>query len=210
VHETLFDQLRQLRLIPIVTMDDARHAAPLADALAAGGLPGAEVTFRTDAAIDVIKVMSRRDGFLVGAGTVLTVDKAKSALDAGARFIVTPGIHPQVVEYCLANDVPISPGVATATDIAWAFDRGLRVVKFFPAETLGGAKALKALGAPYRMMRFIPTGGMSPQNVREYLRMPEVIACGGSWLAAAKLYASGDYGAVERSAREAVQLTRET
>ena len=204
----LFDRLEELRLIPIVTIDDARHAEPLADAFIRGGLPCAEVTFRTDAAARAIRAMTQRGDFLVGAGTVLHVDQVKVALDAGAQFIVTPGLHPKVVDYCLEQSIPIAPGVATATDIAWALDRGLRVVKFFPAEALGGCQGLKALCAAYRMMGFIPTGGIDLSCVREYLRMPEVLACGGSWLASADLYASGDYELVTRVVREAVRLVR--
>jgi 2-dehydro-3-deoxyphosphogluconate aldolase/(4S)-4-hydroxy-2-oxoglutarate aldolase len=206
MNATLSEKLERLRLIPIVTMDDARHAAPLAAALARGGLPCAEVTFRTDAAARVIQEMSRCSELLIGAGTVLRVDQVKAAVDGGARFIVTPGLHHSVVEYCLEQDIPIVPGVATPTDIAWAMDHGLRVVKFFPAEALGGAAGMAALCAPYRMMRFIPTGGISPDNVGDYLRIPEVLACGGSWLARAELYADGDYDAVERVVREAVEL----
>jgi len=204
----LFDRLKELRLIPIVTIDDARHAKPLADALVRGGLPCAEVTFRTDTAARAIQKMTQKRNLLVGAGTVLLVDQVKAALDAGAQFIVTPGLHPKVIDYCLERGVPIAPGVATATDIAWALDRGLRVVKFFPAEALGGSQGLKALCAAYRMMRFIPTGGIDLNCVREYLRMPEVLACGGSWLASADLYASGDYDAVARVVLEAVRLVR--
>lgn len=204
----LFDRLEQLRLIPVVTIDDARHAEPLADALVRGGLPCAEVTFRTDAAARAIRAMTQRGSLLVGAGTVLFVEQVKAALDAGAQFIVTPGLHPKVIDYCLERSIPITPGVATATDIAWALDRGLRVVKFFPAEALGGSRGLKALCAAYRMMQFIPTGGIDLSCVREYLRMPEVLACGGSWLASADLYASGDYDVVVQVVREAVRLVR--
>ena len=204
----LFDRLEERRLIPIVTIDDARHAKPLADALVRGGLPCAEVTFRTDAAARAIQEMTQRGNLLVGAGTVLLVDQVKAALDAGAQFVMTPGLHPKVIDYCLERSIPIAPGVATATDIAWALDRGLRVVKFFPAEALGGCRGLKVLCAAYRMMRFIPTGGIDRNCVREYLRMPEVVACGGSWLASADVYASGDYDAVVRVVREAVRLVR--
>ncbi len=197
-------RLAQLRVIPVVTLDDARHAAPLAEALVGGGLPCAEVTFRTAAAADALRAMAHTGDLLVGAGTVLTVEQVKTAMDAGAQFIVTPGLHPRVVDYCLEHDIPIAPGVATPTDIAWAFDRDLRLVKFFPAESFGGAATLKALGAPYPMMQFIPTGGIGPANLGAYLRLPQVVACGGSWLTAPKLYAEGDYQGVEQAAREAV------
>jgi 2-dehydro-3-deoxyphosphogluconate aldolase/(4S)-4-hydroxy-2-oxoglutarate aldolase len=208
MNSAVVDRLEQLRLIPIVTMDDARHARPLAEALVRGGLPCAEVTFRTDAAASVIRAMVARGDLLVGAGTVLTVDQVRAAVDAGAQFIVTPGLHHKVVDYCLEHGVSIAPGVATASDIAWVFDRGLRVVKFFPAEALGGVGGLKALSAAYSMMRFIPTGGIDLSRAGEYLRMPQVLACGGSWLASAELYASGDYGAVEQVVRDAVSVIR--
>lgn len=206
MHSRLFEQLGQLRVIPLVTLDDARQAAPLGEALVRGGLPVAEVTFRTAAAADVIHTLAQRGDLLIAAGTVLTVAQVKTAVDAGATCIVTPGLHEAVVDYCLENTIPITPGVATASEIAWAFDRGLRVVKFFPAETLGGIAALEALAAPYRMMRFIPTGGISRANLADYLRMPQVLACGGSWLTAAPPDADGSYRAVEQAVREAVAL----
>ena len=206
---TFVQQLERLKVIPIVTMEDARHAEPVAEALVRGGLPCAEVTFRTDAALEVITSMSRTGDLLVGAGTVLDVDQAEAAMDAGAQFIVTPGLHYAVVDYCIERNIPLSPGVATASEIAWAYDRGLRLVKFFPAETMGGAAGLKALCAPYRMMKFIPTGGINPSNVRSYLENPQVVACGGSWVAAGGLYESGDYGKVEQAAREAVSIAGE-
>ena len=143
---------------------------------------------------------------LIGAGTVLAVDQVTAALDAGADFIVTPGFHSAVVDHCLANGISIIPGTATATDIARAHDRGLHAVKFFPADIAGGPQAIKALSAPYHMMRFVPTGGVSAANVADYLCLPQVLACGGSWLAASALYASGDYAAVEQTARAAVAL----
>jgi 2-dehydro-3-deoxyphosphogluconate aldolase/(4S)-4-hydroxy-2-oxoglutarate aldolase len=206
MNASVFDQLAQFRLIPVVTIDDAQHAEPLAQALIRGGLPCAEVTFRTDAAADAIRAMTRRAKLLVGAGTVLSVEQARSAVHAGAQFIVTPGLHDKVVDHCIEQEIPIAPGVATASEIAWAFDRGLRVVKFFPAESLGGARTLKALCAPYRTMRFIPTGGINLGNLLDYLRVPQVLAVGGSWLAAARLYAHGDYSAVEQLVRAGVNL----
>jgi 2-dehydro-3-deoxyphosphogluconate aldolase/(4S)-4-hydroxy-2-oxoglutarate aldolase len=206
VDTALVKRFEQLRLIPIVTMEDARHAKPVAEALVAGGLPCAEVTFRTDAAVDVLRAMAQRGGMLVGAGTVLNVDAVKAATEAGAQFIVTPGLHHAVVEHCVERGIPIAPGVATASEIAWAHDRGLRVVKFFPAAILGGPPALEALGAAYPMMKFIPTGGIDEGNVRDYLRLPQVLACGGTWLARTALYESGDYGDVTRVVRQAVAL----
>jgi 2-dehydro-3-deoxyphosphogluconate aldolase/(4S)-4-hydroxy-2-oxoglutarate aldolase len=205
----LFERLEQVRLIPVVTIDDAQHAAPLARALARGGLQCAEITYRTDAAAAALQVMARQADMLVGAGTVLTVAQVDEARDAGAQFIVTPGLHDAVIDHCLAAGIPVIPGVATASEVAWAHDRGLRVVKFFPADIAGGPAAITALSAPYRMMRFVPTGGVNANNVAEYLRLPQVLACGGSWLAAQKLYASGDFTAVERVVQDAVALVRQ-
>jgi len=206
MNPTLIALLEQLRLIPIMTIRDALHAAPLADALAAGGLPCAEITLRTADALKAIRVFREKREMLVGAGTVLEVDQVKAAVDAGAEFVVSPGFGTKVVGYCLDHGIPIAPGVATATDIALALDHGLSVVKFFPAESLGGVHALKALGAAYRMMRFIPTGGIVPGCVRDYLALPQVVACGGSWLAAESLYSGGNYEAVTHVVREAVTL----
>ncbi len=208
MNPTLVARLEELRLIPILTIRDAVHAAPLADALVAGGLPCAEVTLRTADAPKAIQVFREKREMLVGAGTVLDVDQVKAAVDAGAEFIVSPGFGAKVVGYCLEHGISIAPGIATATDIALALDHGLRVVKFFPAESLGGVRALKALGAAYRMMRFIPTGGMRPACVRDYLALPQVVACGGSWLAAESLYSDGNYEAVARVVREAVALVK--
>src|SRR5689334_1278235 len=170
----ILEQIGRLRIIPVVAIDDAADAAGLGDALAAGGLPIAEITFRTDAAADSIRTLARRSDLLVGAGTVLNVDTAKKAVDAGAKFIVSPGFNPKVVGWCVSNKIPITPGTATPTDIEMALDHGLTVVKFFPAEAIGGIKTLKAIAAPYGMMRFMPTGGITVENIEEYLKFPKV------------------------------------
>lgn len=201
-------QLENLRLIPVVSLDSAADAEPLADALVAGGMPVAEITFRTRAAEQSIRILARRTDLLIGAGTVLNVETAQRAVDAGARFIVSPGFNPKVVSWCIEKRSPITPGIATPTEIEMALDHGLEVVKFFPAEALGGAAMLKALAAPYAMMRFIPTGGISAQNVREYLKLSHVLACGGSWMVAKDLIAAKQFHTITELTRKAVELTR--
>lgn len=196
------------RLLPVIALDRAIDAPPLADSLVAGGLPVAEITFRTAAAAESIRVMAARGDMIVGAGTVLSVDQVKEAVDAGATFIVSPGCNPKVIEYCVANAIPITPGVATPTDIELAHSFGLTLLKFFPAEALGGVGMLKALSAPYGMIRFIPTGGIHADNLRDYLALPSVVACGGSWMVASRLIAAGNFDRIRNLTREAVALTQ--
>ena len=206
--ENLCDQLSQHRLVPVIALQDAAHADPLAETLVRGGLPVAEVTFRTAAAAESIRIMSQRGDLLVGAGTVLTPTQVDQARGAGAQFAVSPGFNPKVVQHCLDQDLPIIPGVSTPTDIEMALDHGLDIVKFFPAEAFGGLKALKAMSAPYSNVRFLPTGGISPNNVADYLAFPKVLACGGSWMVKPTLYANGDFKPVESAVREAVALIK--
>jgi 2-dehydro-3-deoxyphosphogluconate aldolase/(4S)-4-hydroxy-2-oxoglutarate aldolase len=202
----VLNQLGSLKLIPVIVLEDAEHAAPLAEALLAGGLPCAEVTFRTAAAADAIKAISKYKDILLGAGTVLTVDQAKAAMDAGATFIVTPGFNPDVVGYCQDQNIPITPGICTPTQIEMALSAGIDVVKFFPAEAFGGLKTLKAVSAPYGQVRFIPTGGISPANVLEYLAFDRVLACGGSWMVQKDLIAAGKYDGITSLVKDAVAL----
>ncbi|HLL88193.1 MAG TPA: bifunctional 4-hydroxy-2-oxoglutarate aldolase/2-dehydro-3-deoxy-phosphogluconate aldolase [Tepidisphaeraceae bacterium] len=202
-------RIGELRVVPVIALDSATDAAPLADALAAGGLPIAEVTFRTAAAAESIKAMAARGGVLVGAGTVLNVDTVKRAVDAGAQFIVSPGFNPKTVAYCVANNIPVTPGCATPSDIEAALDHGITTVKFFPAEAIGGMKLLKAISAPYGMMSFMPTGGIDAKNVAEYLKFPKVIACGGSWMVTKELLGAGDWAEVTRLSKEAVTLAKQ-
>jgi 2-dehydro-3-deoxyphosphogluconate aldolase / (4S)-4-hydroxy-2-oxoglutarate aldolase len=194
-----------VRVLPVVVLDDAAAAGPLADALAAGGLPCAEITFRTSAAADAIKIMAARPDLTVGAGTVLTPAQADQAVEAGARFIVSPGFSPSVVRRCQDLGVPVFPGVATATEIQMALDAGVGTVKFFPAEQLGGLAMIKALAAPFRSVRFIPTGGVTTDNMRAYLANPAVLAVGGTWMVAADLLAGGRWDEVARRAAAAVK-----
>jgi len=198
--------LARVRLIPVITIQDAAQAEPLAEALKAGGLPCAEVTLRTDAAEEAIRIMSQDPDMLVGAGTVLSENQAERAIAAGSGFIVTPGFSGKVVRACQDRSVPVIPGAVTATEIGAALDAGVRVVKFFPAATMGGPAALRALAGPFPMMRFVPTGGVTAGNMAEYLGLSCVLAVGGSWVVAADLLASGNYAEVTRRASEAVSL----
>jgi 2-dehydro-3-deoxyphosphogluconate aldolase/(4S)-4-hydroxy-2-oxoglutarate aldolase len=192
------------KIVPVVVLEDAGGAAPLAAALLDGGLRCAEVTFRTAAAADAIRVMAERAELFVGAGTVLTPAQVDQAVAAGARFIVSPGFGPAVVKHCQELGVPVYPGVATATEIQMALDAGIETVKFFPAEQLGGVPMLKALAAPFRSVRFIPTGGVSTANVASYLAVPAVVAVGGTWMVAPDLLAAGDWAEVTRRTRAAL------
>ena len=205
---TLSSELRQHALVPVIAIDDADQGADLADALVSGGLPVAEVTFRTAAAESVIRTMANRGDMLVGAGTVLTKDQADRAKDAGATFAVSPGFDPHIVEHCQNIGLPIFPGVITPSDICAALSHGLTELKFFPAESFGGISTLKALAGPFRGIDFMPTGGISAANLADYLAFDRVIACGGSWMVAPKLYANGNFDAVREAVSEAVALAK--
>ena len=195
------------KILPVVVIEDAAGAAPLADALIAGGLRCVEVTFRTAAAADAIKAMAERPELFVGAGTVLTAVQVDQAVGAGARFIVSPGFGPAVVKRCQEVGVPVFPGIATSTEIQMALDAGIETVKFFPAEQLGGAPMVKALAAPFRSVRFIPTGGVNTGNLAAYLAVPAVAAVGGTWMVAPDLLASGNWSEVTARTRAALEVT---
>ncbi len=197
-----------MKIVPVVAIHDAGHSDALANALIKGGLPCAEITFRTAAAADVIRTMAKRGDMLVGAGTVLTIDQVKLAVDAGATFMVAPGLNPRVVSYCREHNIPIIPGVATPTDIETALDLGLKILKYFPAEAFGGLKTLKAISAPYTAVKFIPTGGITADNVTAYLEHPKVVACGGSWMVKSALIAAGQFDKITSLTREAVNLVQ--
>lgn len=192
------------RILPVVVLEDAGAAGALADALTTGGLHSVEVTFRTAAAVDAIRAMSEHPELLVGAGTVLTPDQVDRAVAAGARFVVSPGFGPAVVRRCQELGVPVYPGAASATEIQMALDAGLDTVKFFPAEQLGGIAMIKALAAPFRSVRFIPTGGVNTGNLPDYLAHPAVLAVGGTWMVAPALLAAGNWAEVTRLTRAAV------
>lgn len=206
MNNPIMKRIHELKLVPVVALENADCAAPLAEALIAGGLPCAEITFRTAAAVQCMRNIARFDGICLGAGTVLTVDQVKAAIDAGAKYIVTPGFNPDVVGYCVSKGIPITPGVATPTDIELGLRFGLEVLKFFPAEPFGGLKTLKAISAPYGMIRFIPTGGISEANVRDYLAFDKVFACGGSWMVRKDLIDAGKFDEIAILTKKAVDL----
>jgi 2-dehydro-3-deoxyphosphogluconate aldolase/(4S)-4-hydroxy-2-oxoglutarate aldolase len=203
------NQIEQFGVVPVVAIENADHAPGLGRALIDGGLSCAEITFRTAAAADAIqRIASAYPEMLVGAGTVLTVEQAQKAADAGARFIVTPGFDAAVVDWCIGHGLPVTPGVMTPTEINMALNKGLNVLKFFPAEAAGGIKTLKAIGGPYGGVRFIPTGGISADNLADYLALPMVVACGGSWLVKKQMIAAGEFGKIAELTAEAVEIVK--
>ncbi|WP_304620360.1 bifunctional 4-hydroxy-2-oxoglutarate aldolase/2-dehydro-3-deoxy-phosphogluconate aldolase [Paracoccus sediminilitoris] len=195
-------------VIPVIVIKDAAHAADLARALVTGGLPVLEVTLRSDAALDSIRAMSRIEGGHVGAGTVLTPDDAKRAKDAGASFAVSPGLTDRLIQACADLDLPLLPGAVTASEVMRASEAGFDMLKFFPAEAVGGAPALKSLAGPLPRVSFCPTGGVSPQNADSYLSLPNVICVGGSWIVTDADVAAGNWQAIEDRARTAAALPR--
>ena len=194
-------------IVPVIAIDDAVNAEPLAKALIDGGLPCAEVTFRTAAAKESISRISKSyPDMLLGAGTVLTIEQVKTAVDCGAKYIVSPGLNPKVVEYCVTNSIPIFPGVATPSEVEQAIELGLNVVKFFPAEGNGGLAYLKAIGGPYRQMKFIPTGGIDETNLLSYLKYSQIVACGGSWMVKPEFIANKQFDEIRKMTERAVLL----
>ncbi len=201
----VLERLGELRVVPVVKIQRAADGPRLAEALIQGNLPCAEITFRTDAAEETIHLISRSHPDLtLGAGTVLSVDQAARAVAAGAGFIVSPGFDPAVVDWCLAQHVPVIPGIATPTEALMGMSRGLRILKFFPSESLGGIPMLEAISAALVGLKFVPTGGVSPSNLVAYLRCPVVHAVAGTWLATAKMISSGAFADVACLAAEAV------
>lgn len=204
----MMKQIEEMGIVPVVVIEDAKQALPLAEALCAGGLPCAEVTFRTAAARDAIREMKKKENMLVGAGTVLTTDQVDEAVDAGAEFIVSPGFNRKVVRHCQEKGIPVIPGVCTPTEVEMALEEGLEVVKFFPAEAAGGIAMIKAMSAPYGSVRFMPTGGITMENLADYLSCNKVIACGGSFMVSKKLIAENQFEKIEELTREAVALCK--
>ncbi|MBD3244272.1 MAG: bifunctional 4-hydroxy-2-oxoglutarate aldolase/2-dehydro-3-deoxy-phosphogluconate aldolase [Chitinivibrionales bacterium] len=198
--------IAQIKVVPVGVIDDPDDAPRVAEALIEGGLGCFEVVFRTSRAAEAIGRMSRVQGILAGAGTVLTVDQVKQAVDNGASFIVSPGVDTEVLDYCAEHDICTLPGVATATEIQTCLRRNITAVKFFPSAALGGVPMINALGAPFPQVRFVPTGGVSAANLAEYLACPKVLACGGSWLAKAELVREKRFDEIARRAREAVVI----
>jgi len=207
--QNYLELLERAGIVPVVTVTEAAQGVPLARALQQGGFGLVEITLRTAAALDAVRDISREmPEMCIGAGTVLSPQQAQDAAAAGAHFMVSPGFNPRVVDACLQQGIPIIPGCATPTDMEAALERGLSVVKFFPAEPAGGLAYIKACAAPYPGLRFMPTGGIYPGNVREYLAFEKIIACGGSWMAPLPLVEAGDFGEIGRLAREARALAK--
>jgi 2-dehydro-3-deoxyphosphogluconate aldolase/(4S)-4-hydroxy-2-oxoglutarate aldolase len=206
----LCQRLRDARVIPVIELPSAEHALPLAAALVEGGMTCLEVTFRTAAApTGLAAIRQAHPDLLLGAGTVLSLDQLDASVDCGADFVVTPGFSDGIVAACQERGMPVAPGVCTPTEIELARARGLRLVKFFPAEAMGGVRTLRALAGPYRQMEFVPTGGVEPGNLREYLALPAVVACGGSWMVKPQLLVDDEYERVTDLAAEAVALAKE-
>ena len=202
----ILDEIRRIGVVPVVALNDAKDAEALAKALCEGGLPCAEVTFRTDAAEEAIRTMTGAyPEMLVGAGTVMTPEQAERAVKAGARFIVTPGLNEPVLQYCLANEVPIVPGVMDTYAIEKAIAAGLDTVKFFPAGAAGGLKMLREFAGPYRNLRYMPTGGIDQSNVKDYLTYEKVVAVGGTWIAKSGMIDEGRFDEIRELAEDAVQ-----
>ena len=206
----MMKQLQKIGIIPVVVLNDVKDALPLAERLMKGGLPCAEVTFRTAAAEESIRLMAKEfPDMIVGAGTVLTTDQADRAIDAGSKFVVSPGFNPKVTEYVLKKGVPMTPGVCTPTEIEAAMSLGLDVLKFFPAEPSGGLKMIKAVCAAYVNLQFMPTGGINAENVKDYLKYDRIVACGGSWMVSGALVKEGKFDEIEKLVREAADIVKE-
>ena len=203
----IIKELSLIGIVPVIKIDDAKDAAPLAKALVEGGLPCAEVTFRTAAAKEAIAIIAREyPDMIVGAGTVLTKAQVDDAIEAGAKFIVSPGFNPEIVKYCQEKGCPIVPGINNPTGIEAALELGLKTVKFFPAEQSGGLEMIKAMSAPYGGVTFMPTGGVNPKNVNDYLAFSKIICCGGSWMVKPDMIAAGDFDGIKKLVREAVDI----
>lgn len=206
----IYEEIGKLKVVPVVALDDEKDAVALADALIAGGLPVAEITFRTAAAEGSIKAIAEaRPEMLVGAGTITTLDQAKRAIAAGAKFLVTPGFSDEITAYAVEQGMPIFPGVCTPTEIMMTLKYDLPVVKFFPAGQYGGLPTIKALNGPFPAIKFMPTGGVSTKNLKEYLAYSNIVACGGSWMVKKELISEGKFDEITRLTAEAVALARE-
>ena len=205
----ILEKIAKIRIVPVVAIEKAEDAEKLGEALIKGGIPCAEVTFRTDAAAETIKIMSEKfPEMLVGAGTVLTPEQADRAVAAGAKFCVSPGLNPRVVKHCVDNGIVMVPGCSSPSDIEAAMEFGLDVVKIFPAEAIGGLPLIKAMSAPYGNMKFMPTGGINSGNIVKYLEFKKIIACGGSWMVDKKLINEGRFDEIERLCKEAVETIK--
>ena len=203
----LAEKFQKFGVVPVVVLEDTKDAAPLAKALVEGGLPCAEVTFRTEAAEASIRLMAEQyPEMLIGAGTVLTKEQVDAAVKAGAKFIVSPGFDPEIVDYCLKKEIPVLPGCISPSEVAQAVKRGLNIVKFFPAEAAGGLAMIKAMAAPYTSLKFMPTGGINAKNLEEYLSCDKILCCGGSWMVKGDLVKAGEFDKIREMTKEARQL----
>ena len=203
----LAEKFQKFGVVPVVVLEDTKDAAPLAKALVEGGLPCAEVTFRTEAAEASIRLMAEQyPEMLIGAGTVLTKEQVNAAVKAGAKFIVSPGFDPEIVDYCLEKEIPVLPGCISPSEVAQAVKRGLNIVKFFPAEAAGGLAMIKAMAAPYTSLKFMPTGGINAKNLEEYLACDKILCCGGSWMVKGDLVKAGEFDKIREMTKEARQL----
>ena len=201
------EKFQKIGVVPVVVLEDVKDAVPLAKALVEGGLPCAEVTFRTEAAEEAIRLMTEQfPEMLVGAGTVLTTEQVDAAVLAGAKFIVSPGFDPEIVDYCLEKEIPVLPGCISPSEVAQAVKRGLNIVKFFPAETAGGLAMIKAMAAPYTGIKFMPTGGINAKNLEEYLSCDKILCCGGSWMVKGDMVKAGEFDKIREMTKEARQL----
>ena len=205
----VLEQIQQSAIVPVVVLNDANDAKPLAQALCNGGLPCAEVTFRTDAAEESIRIMTAEfPDMLIGAGTVLTIDQVDRAAAAGAKFIVSPGFDPEIVSYCIEKQIMIIPGAITPSEVIQIVKAGLETVKFFPAEAAGGLNMIKSLAAPFPTLKFMPTGGINTKNISDYLKYGKVVACGGSWMVQPSMIAEQKFAEIENLTREAVKAAQ--
>ena len=207
--QQIIEKLRQLKVVPVIALDYAEDILPLADTLDKNGLPVAEITFRSEAAADAISLLrANRPDFLIAAGTVLTAEQVMLARNSGADFVVTPGFNPKIVKLCQDLNFPITPGVNNPMAIETALEMGISAVKFFPAEASGGVKMIKALLGPYAQLQIMPTGGIGLHNIKDYLDIPNIVACGGSWFVEKKLIKAKNWTEIGRLVKEAVELTR--
>ena len=205
--KSIEERFAELKVVPVVVLNDVKDAAPLAKALVEGGLPCAEVTFRTEAAAESLRIMAEAyPDMLVGAGTVLTTEQVDKAVEAGAKFIVSPGFDPEIVDYCIGKNVPVFPGCISPSEVAQAVKRGLKIVKFFPAEQAGGLAMIKAMAAPYNMLKFMPTGGINTKNLKEYLACDKILCCGGSWMVKGDMVEAGEFDKIKKLTEEARAL----
>lgn len=205
----IIKRIAELKIVPVVALDNAKDAIPLANALLKGNLPIAEITFRTEAAeVSLTRISEAFPELIVGAGTVTTIEQAEIAKKSGAKFIVTPGFSRDITKYAIDSDIPIFPGICTPMELMMLIEYNLTIAKFFPASQYGGINTIKALSGPFPQMRFMPTGGVGPDNIKEYLSNPKVIACGGSWMVKKTLINEGRFDEIEKMVREAVELVK--